>query len=157
MRGLRIVFWALGVLCGCSTTAPVDGSKETESISEDVALMPVDAGPLVLLVSLDTTRADALSCYSDVSSWGLDLEPDERPLPRTPALDGLAADGLRFRWALAHAPTTLASHASVFSGRDSRGHGVYRNGVPLHSNGPLLTEEMVKQGSKPLGLWAPAS
>ncbi|MEC7948128.1 MAG: hypothetical protein VX265_11220, partial [Myxococcota bacterium] len=63
-------------------------------------------GPLVLMVSWDTTRADALGSYADVAHWGLDLPESVRPRPRTPTADALAARGLRAQWALAHAPTT---------------------------------------------------
>jgi arylsulfatase A-like enzyme len=109
-------------------------------------------GPLVLLVSLDTVRADALSGYADTSGWGQDLPASSRPIPSTPILDELAESGLRFRWALAHAPTTLASHASVFSGRDPLSHGVYRNGVPIGEEVPLFTEEISRLGYETMAI-----
>ena len=103
-------------------------------------------GPLVLLVSWDTTRADALGCYEAEAHWGLDLEPEQRPSPRTPTADALAARGVRARWALAHAPTTLNSHASVFSGLDPHGHRVPRNGFPVPPDVPLLGERFADAG-----------
>lgn len=103
-------------------------------------------GPLVLLVSWDTTRADALGCYAEEAHWGLDLPPALRPAPRTPTADGLAERGLRARWALAHAPTTLNSHASVFSGFDPHGHRVPRNGFPVPPDVPLLGERFAAAG-----------
>ena len=101
---------------------------------------------VVVLVSMDTTRADALSCYAEETHWGLRFPPDARPLPRTPVIDGLAADGVRFSWAIAHAPTTLSSHTSVFSGRDSHRHGVPRNGYPVPADLPLLPERLQQDG-----------
>ncbi|MDF1799050.1 MAG: sulfatase [Planctomycetota bacterium] len=59
--------------------------------------------PTVLLISIDTLRADALSCYGN-------------PRLTSPVLDALAADGALFREALAHAPSTAPSHASLFTG-----------------------------------------
>jgi arylsulfatase A-like enzyme len=67
--------------------------------------VPADAdGPkLVILLTVDTLRRDALSIYSE----------DAR---RTPAFDALARDGVIFERAIAPAPWTLPSLASVLSG-----------------------------------------
>jgi arylsulfatase A-like enzyme/Flp pilus assembly protein TadD len=64
----------------------------------------------VLLVTIDSLRADALSSYGGRAA--------------TPVLDGLAARGARFTFAHAHAVSTLPSHASVLTGRLPAGHGV---------------------------------
>ncbi len=56
----------------------------------------------VLLITLDTVRADVLGCYGGQAE--------------TPNLDRLAADGVRFDFAHAHAVLTLPSHASILSG-----------------------------------------
>lgn len=111
-----------------------------------LAACSVDPAPVVVLVTLDTTRADALGSYADVSHWGLDLVPALRPTPSTPVLDGLAAAGVRHRWALSHAPTTLASHASLMSGRDTRGAHVPRNGFPVETTVPLLAARFRAEG-----------
>ncbi|MBW8866233.1 MAG: sulfatase-like hydrolase/transferase [Acidobacteria bacterium] len=67
----------------------------------------------VLLVTIDTLRADALGCYGGPAA--------------TPALDRLAADGLRFEFAHAHAVTTLPSHASILTGSYPFQHGIRDN------------------------------
>src|SRR5207253_6362276 len=67
----------------------------------------------VLLVTIDTLRADALGCYGGPAA--------------TPALDRLAADGIRFDFAHAHAVTTLPSHVSILSGQYPFQHGVRDN------------------------------
>lgn len=67
----------------------------------------------VLLVTIDTLRADALGSYG---GRGL-----------TPNLDRLAARGARFDFAHAHAVVTLASHASILSGRYPYEHGIRDN------------------------------
>jgi len=67
--------------------------------------------PNVLLVTLDTTRADALGCY------GRSGNP-------TPCLDAIAAEGTRFERAIATASLTPVSHASILTGLDNAHHGV---------------------------------
>jgi len=106
----------------------------------------------VVLVSFDTTRADALGCYAEQSHWGLDLPVHKRPLPRTPVVDALAAGGVRHAWAFAHAPTTLASHASMMSGRDTRLARVPRNGFPVPVDVPLLAPRFKEAGWDTIGV-----
>jgi len=72
------------------------------------------AGPNILLITIDTLRADRLSCYA----------AGHAP---TPAIDALAARGVRFEWAFAHNPTTLPSHANILSGMTPLFHGVSEN------------------------------
>jgi arylsulfatase A-like enzyme/Tfp pilus assembly protein PilF len=75
-------------------------------------LRPLPGGN-VLLITIDTLRADALACYGGPAA--------------TPALDQLAAGGVRFDFAHAHAVTTLASHASVLTGTYPFQHGIRDN------------------------------
>jgi arylsulfatase A-like enzyme len=63
---------------------------------------PADA-PNVLVLILDTVRADALSVYG-------------APYETTPRLDSLARTATLFRWAMAPSPWTLPSHSSFFTG-----------------------------------------
>src|SRR6476660_10384143 len=70
-------------------------------------------GPLIL-ISIDTLRADHLPTYG----YGA---------VRTPAIDALAAGGVVFESAYAHAPQTLPSHVSILSGRLPFEHGVRDN------------------------------
>ena len=73
------------------------------------------SGPApIVLISIDTLRADHLPVYG---YHGV----------RTPALDALAADGIVFDNAYAHAPQTLPSHVSILSGRLPFEHGVRDN------------------------------
>jgi len=74
------------------------------------------AGPLnVLLITLDTTRADRLGSYGHASA-------------RTRHMDRLAAEGVRFERAYSPAPITLPAHASLFTGLYPFAHGVRNNG-----------------------------
>lgn len=74
--------------------------------------------PDVFLVTIDTLRADHVHCY------GYD------PI-QTPALDGLANDGIRFSQAFTAAPITNTAHASILTGLPPGVHGVTDFGVPL--------------------------
>jgi tetratricopeptide (TPR) repeat protein len=73
------------------------------------------ARPNVLLVTLDTTRADHLG------AWGW-------PHAHTPNLDALAARGVRFARCDAPTPLTLPSHATILTGQLPPRHGVRDNG-----------------------------
>ncbi|RMH04287.1 MAG: hypothetical protein D6702_03525 [Planctomycetota bacterium] len=68
-----------------------------------------------VLITLDTTRADVLSCYGG-------------PPGLTPALDALAAEGVRFTRARTVAPMTLPAHASMLTGLYPPRHTVRDNG-----------------------------
>jgi arylsulfatase A-like enzyme/Tfp pilus assembly protein PilF len=71
--------------------------------------------PNVLLITLDTTRADRLGCYGYA-------------LAHTPTLDALAAQGVLFERAYTPAPLTLPSHASMMTGLYPPEHGLMTNG-----------------------------
>jgi arylsulfatase A-like enzyme/Tfp pilus assembly protein PilF len=70
--------------------------------------------PDVVLVTIDTLRADRLGCYGDTTGG-------------TPVLDALARDGVRFERASAASPVTLPSHATILTGRYPAAHGVRNN------------------------------
>ena len=69
----------------------------------------------MLLVTLDTVRADHLGCYGDAEA-------------ATPVLDALASRGVRLETAVAHAPITGPSHASILTGVTPLRHGIRNNG-----------------------------
>lgn len=82
----------------------------------------------LLLVTLDTTRADALT-------------PEVAP-----NFAALAARGISFTQAYSTAPTTLTAHASMMSGLYPAGHGVHENGRQVGGETPLLAAELKRQG-----------
>lgn len=88
--------------------------------------------PWILLVTLDTTRADAVG-------------PDS-PRVSTPSFDALAARGVRFRQAYATAPETLPSHGSMMTGLYPAGHGVHENGRALPATHPVVAERLRQNG-----------
>jgi arylsulfatase A-like enzyme/tetratricopeptide (TPR) repeat protein len=69
----------------------------------------------LVVITLDTTRADHLGAYGSK-----DVE--------TPAIDRLAQDGVLFEQAMTTAPLTLPAHASILTGRFPPEHGVRDNG-----------------------------
>jgi arylsulfatase A-like enzyme/Tfp pilus assembly protein PilF len=69
----------------------------------------------VLLITLDTLRADRLGCYGHAGA-------------ETPHLDALAARGLRFEQAATVMPLTLPAHSSLMTGTYPAHHGVRDNG-----------------------------
>ncbi len=85
-------------------------------VAEPIANRGALAGLNVLLVTLDTTRADRLHCYGNRNI-------------ATPTLDRLASEGVLFLDAAAAAPTTVPAHASILTGLYPVHHGVRLNGV----------------------------
>ena len=91
----------------------------------------------ILLITLDTTRADHLSCYP---RWKSDAT-----YAKTPHLDALAARGVRFAQATVQAPVTLPSHASILTGTYPPKHGLRdMEGFALDKSRPTLAS--VAQG-----------
>ena len=79
---------------------------------------PNRAAPNLVLVTLDTTRADRLGCYGHRGA-------------RTPVLDRLAARGVRYAHAWAPTPLTLPSHATLLTGLLPPEHGLRDNGTAV--------------------------
>jgi arylsulfatase A-like enzyme/Flp pilus assembly protein TadD len=96
----------------------------------------------LLLVTLDTTRADHLGCYGG-------------PPGRTPVLDRLAARGTRYAGALTPVPLTLPAHASILTGLDPRAHGLRDNGIgSLPEDVPTLATALAERGYATAGFAA---
>src|SRR3954454_11236902 len=83
--------------------------------------------PNVLLITLDTTRADRMGFLG--STRGL-----------TPALDALAKQGIVFEHAYAQAPITITSHAPILSGTFPPRLGVSDFGSMLAADVPYLPD-----------------
>ena len=90
--------------------------------------------PSIILVTIDTLRADRLGAYGNES--GL-----------TPSLDRLAEDGLVFTRMSSNVPLTLPSHASIMTGRYPHFHGVRDNGdFILPSSIPTIADRLRTRG-----------
>ncbi len=105
-------------------TASQQWGRRIATLSATVGLIwvcscsrPVDPKTLsVVLVTLDTTRADHIGTYGG------------RSVP-TPNLDRVAREGVRIEEAVSQVPLTLPSHASILTGRYPASHGVRHNGI----------------------------
>jgi arylsulfatase A-like enzyme/Flp pilus assembly protein TadD len=112
---------ALAVCVACLTAALLPGCRGR-------------ARPDVLLITLDTTRADHLGTYG-------------YPQPTTPALDALAAEGAVFTQAYTTNPITLPAHSSMLTGTYPMFHGVRDNGTyVLRDDVTTLAEVLSAQG-----------
>jgi arylsulfatase A-like enzyme/Tfp pilus assembly protein PilF len=93
-----------------------------------------DAGLSVLVITIDTLRADALGAYGRTGAG-------------TPWIDRLAQGGVRFEHAHAHNVVTLPSHANLFSGRYPLTHGVRDNsGFRFPADRPTLASLLKARG-----------
>jgi arylsulfatase A-like enzyme/tetratricopeptide (TPR) repeat protein len=125
-RLLACVALVLPVLVGC-TADPEDPAANAVQTGNTAATS-------VLLVTLDTTRADRLDPYG----------ADE---VQTPALAGLAANGVVFEQASAVAPVTAPTHASLLTGLYPHRHGVRDNAIhTLAEDIPTLAERLSAAG-----------
>lgn len=116
---------ALAVLSAASSCAP--GAPTSAGIRN------------VLLVTLDTTRADRLGCYGHKDAL-------------TPRLDGLARNGVRFLRAYTPSPLTFPSHCSVMTGTLPVYHQARNNGTYyLEAGIPTLAEAFRSAGYRTSG------
>jgi arylsulfatase A-like enzyme len=97
-----------------------------------------DAPASLLLVVVDTLRADALGAYGSSN--------------RTPVVDDLAARGVRFARARSTIPITGPSHASLFTGLLPMEHGVHNNAQHLGADLPTLAEVLRASGRRTAGV-----
>jgi len=92
------------------------------------------ARPGIVLITIDTLRADRVGAYGS-------------KIVRTPALDSIAAQGIRFNAAYATVPLTLPSHLSILSGRLPVEHSVRTNdGYRVPDDVPLVAETLRRTG-----------
>lgn len=119
-------------------------SNQSLSITGIVALMmclcgsgcgrrPDPGKPNVLLITIDTLRADYLGCYG-------------HPDVKTPHIDSLAAEGANFLNNVAPSQCTNPAHASIFTGLYLAFHGVYDNQTPLAGEALTLAEILRQKG-----------
>jgi arylsulfatase A-like enzyme/lipoprotein NlpI len=112
-----LVFWMLA--SGSTMMAQVPSRKATP--------------PDVFLITIDTLRADHVHCY------GYDKIA-------TPAIDGLAKDGIRFSQAFTPSPITNTSHTTILTGLLPSTHGVTDFAIPLAATHPTWAELLSAQG-----------
>jgi arylsulfatase A-like enzyme len=89
--------------------------------------------PNILLISIDSLRADHLGCY------GYDKDT-------SPVLDELASSGALFENTVSSTSWTLPAHMSLLTSMDISVHGVGRDGVSLHPSIGTVTQVLKKEG-----------
>ncbi len=95
------------------------------------------ARPNVVLLSVDTLRADHLGCYG-------------YPRDTSPAIDTFAETALLFEDTICEVPLTSPSFGSIFSSRFPRMNGTTRNGLRMPASVPLITEQFAEAGYQTL-------
>ena len=109
-----------------------------------MAEIPKGERPNILLIVLDTQRADRLSCY-----WS--EEERARQVPTSPNLDRLAAESTLFERAIAPAQWTIPSHASLFTGEYPSTHQTIQADLELSPTLPTLAELLKLVGYTTVG------
>lgn len=92
-----------------------------------------DGPPNILLISIDSLRADHLGCYG--------YERDTSPV-----LDSLAESGALFENTISTTSWTLPAHMSLLTSMDISVHGVGRDGVSLHPSIGTVAQRIKKEG-----------
>src|SRR5262249_11423584 len=92
-----------------------------------------------LWLMADEYRAECMGCAG-------------HPVVRTPNLDRIAREGVRFATTYTVSPVCSPSRASAFSGRYAHVHGVTTNAVPAH-NGELCLPSILKLCGSPRPIW----
>jgi arylsulfatase A-like enzyme/Flp pilus assembly protein TadD len=132
--GGRGVWLALGIIATASalyfTVAAPRFGTTLEPPASSAAPPPIRT---VVLITIDTLRADRVGAYG----WAA---------ARTPALDALAARGIRFTRAFATAPITLPSHASLLTGLYPPGHGSRHNGMRMRGEPATMATILRERG-----------
>ncbi len=100
---------------------------------------PQPAKPNVLLIMVDTLRADHVGCYG-------------YKLPTTPAIDGVAAEGIRVRETVAAASWTMPSLATMFTGVPPAVHQVTGPKSVMSDRLTTLAAELKKAGYQTAGV-----
>lgn len=120
-----IIMWRYALTC-CAVSSLIAAGPMHGSMA---------SRPDVFLITIDTLRADHVHLFGS-------------PQVRTPALDALAASGIRFAQTFTVSPITNSSHASILTGLLPNIHGVTDFAMPLSSS-HSTSAELVKKYELP--------
>lgn len=128
----KVLTFALVIVVVLAATILVVNWRRTSQRDSRLAAVRTHQQDLnVILLSLDTTRADRLGCYG--------YEHAE-----TPAIDEFAKGGVRFARAKTHVPITLPSHSTVFTGSTPVVHGAHHHSSVLAGEGNETVAEILR-------------
>ena len=114
---------------GCSRNIPPFGDDISKLADE---LFPENKPQNLLLITIDTLRADHLGCYGNKSI-------------QTPNIDALADQGILFQQAFTPVPLTLPSHASILTGLYPPAHKIRDNGYFILDDHHQTLAEILKE------------
>ena len=135
-RGLYRARTALAVVAIALVSGTSGCSRETQTAPPAPAPSAIRH---LVLISVDTLRADFLGAYG-------------RPWDGTPNMDRLAREGVLFEQAFSAAPTTVASHGALFTGKYPDRHGAPHNGTILRPENRTLAEVLAGAGFQTAGV-----
>jgi arylsulfatase A-like enzyme len=133
-----LLFAALSACSGESDVSPSNAPSAQRSPdgrpTASIATPSAPALPSLLLITMDTTRADRIGAYGYAKA-------------ETPNLDRLAKNGVRFARAYSAVPYTLPSHTSLFTGVYPPEHGIRVNATTgLPADLPTMTDAFASRG-----------
>jgi len=120
-------------LTSAESAESLESSESSESPESPARPVPLERPRSVLLISLDTLRADMLGAYGYAR------------YPTSPFLDSFAAENILFENAIVQEPRTLTSHMSLLTGLYPHNHGVVDE-TRLGAEVPTLAELMKERG-----------
>lgn len=123
--------------CGRSPEPALGEVEEDSSLSPSLSspdLIPLSlaTGP-ILILDIDTLRADHLGCYG-------------YSRPTSPNIDALARESFRFEWAFSQAPFTPPSQSSILTGLYPSTHGMIENYHRLPDSVTTIAEAFAAEG-----------
>lgn len=132
MTALLFFVTLLG-LFACENREPASSPDEVNRVSEETGpRVPAQARrPNLILITLDTLRADALGSYGQLKN-------------PSPHIDRLGSEGVIFEHAMTTNPETLPSHASILTGQWPHHHGVRANAGFILPEAELTLAEILK-------------
>jgi arylsulfatase A-like enzyme len=127
--------WVMMQLSGCGRgNAPAASSAGAAREAGTPAVAPLPSPSNILLITVDTLRADHLSSYG-------------YPRRTTPNLDRLAAEGVRFDQTAVQWPKTTPSFASMFTATYSKDNDIVRRvGIPVSCRFEMLAKVLRRRG-----------
>jgi len=137
-RGTRAAVLSAGALMACLLLLGAAGALLEAAEEEAPRGVAAEGAPNVLLVSIDTLRADHLGCY------GYRRET-------SPGIDALAAEGALFRTVVAPSPWTLPSHLTLLTAQSPEEHGVIDDGLRLRPGTVTLAGALREAGYETAG------
>jgi len=111
----------------------LSAAAEADSEARDSAVLSPPRLPSIILITVDTLRADRLSIYGN-------------PAPTSPNIDALLSQGARFNAARTPEPLTTPACASMLTSLYPHEHGSSRNGIPIREGLRSLPKLLLRLG-----------